>query len=1594
MDKNTADISERPKSVFSQCSMRRPTIVGPGMAGRPATLMDAPSIAHGQVLKVIVNRDDKGYGMKVSGDKPVYVQSVKEGGAAEKAGLHADDKIIQVNGHDVMESTHTEVVALIRSSNQVVLTVQQKPRAMGSPSLHIRALPMPSSTRITGPKPADNEKLRQFQKERVQTFRLMLEEEQRYVDSLRSELARCPGDEKKLAELTNAERRVTTLQDQLQAIITGQNEPALNHTHHRTKSSPDPISIASPGDSSRRLVASESLNDLSLSTEGWDLIATPPGTPPPPYPSPLAHKRHASSNRNSANTEDGDSICEVGVMESPEVSPLRGGGSASVLATSSPIVAASTNTTQQPIISMEDDEISDQEVMEDHGPFKSLSRLWEHTPHLAVFMNYVLSNSDPSSLLFYLLTDLYKEGNAKDMRKWAYEIHSSFLVPGAPLRLSNVDENIAREIDEVLLKEWDKEEILRKIFWKARNRAKEELNEQLADFQQKRTAGLGTIFGPPDAKLDEISHDKAKEMKLYESLLLNKLDPFLEELEKETADQRKCITAAALATVITKVFGVRGTHTTHTALDRCPTFISKDKSFRTKLIGKYSRKLNVSGHHYVAQHYFTVLSCNNCHQIIYGIGPQGYQCSVCLINLHRQCVKQYDDSCPGPINKKDRGIGKFMERIRPESKDSRRKPSAYFISMEREKRLTEEKDNVPDPEQYPCDRQPGQPVSRSSSDKRPDAVTEEVSRAPDGHDADTDADVSHDNVHNVQRAKSSQPAINRSESYKEQSQKRRQNRERRKISDPNLSKSNDVDSDHQELSYHSGSSSNSSLSSSRSSDSPQSLDPATHHHHPHGTTSTTTATTTTNWDSDVDIEPDPPDWQSSVSEEILSRLHPEEKKRQEIINELFHTERSHVRNLKVLETVFYRPLLHSKCLPKDQIDLLFSNLEDMLEIHGVFNAAMKVRRKEEAVIGDIGELLLHMFDGPAGEDFQQAAAKFCARQQLALESLKERRRKDQRLNGFLTDCESDKLCKRLQLKDIIPTGMQRLVKYPLLFESLAKCTERVLDSTMTESLPLSSPSSTPSVPQVGPTHTELARLKRAVERSKEILNFVNQAVKEADDNARLHDMQKRLDKSGFERVDHPIAVEFRNVDLTKHKLIHEGPLQWRLNKQMKLSVHVVLLEEVILLLQKQDEKYILKFYSSVGLIHSPIVKVSTVLVRHNATEKESLYLVNTSQNGAQIYDLCAQSPLECKQWFKHISDAAEAYKSREGKSRRSEVSTPEPEGVETSTSDLTTNGDGDKTDLMSGGDNASAGDTQSNADTDSNAPSGESSQRNSSVIEDEAEKRLSQAEPENAASGTDGNGAVGNSKREAQMRLATEDQPLIQPSEVTVNVLPVHTAQPVITPIEQVRRKDEAIRQALAEKEALVAEILHVPPEDYHTIVDMAGDISGDKEPTELVLAAINKANQLWSMVSDSLNVSDADTVLATSSHTPSCTSSPPKNHLGVLPSIPTHSVQHIASALNTHLTELLKVVKEREDEKERMRRELQKLREQLHVMHDAQVKSSGSLCSDAACTDTEIFHSAGDLANIEVYNRVMDYIFIHIYVLYCLIYFTGRSVG
>ena len=48
---------------------------------------------------------------------------------------------------------------------------------------------------------------------------------------------------------------------------------------------------------------------------------------------------------------------------------------------------------------------------------------------------------------FYLISETYKMGLVKEMQRWAYEISSSFLVPGAPLPVPGIEQAIVHEID-------------------------------------------------------------------------------------------------------------------------------------------------------------------------------------------------------------------------------------------------------------------------------------------------------------------------------------------------------------------------------------------------------------------------------------------------------------------------------------------------------------------------------------------------------------------------------------------------------------------------------------------------------------------------------------------------------------------------------------------------------------------------------------------------------------------------------------------------------------------------------------------------------------------------------------------------------------------------------------------------------------------------------------------------------------------------------------------------------------------------------------------------------------------------------------------
>ena len=67
-----------------------------------------------------------------------------------------------------------------------------------------------------------------------------------------------------------------------------------------------------------------------------------------------------------------------------------------------------------------------------------------------------------------------------------------------------------------------------------------------------------------------------------------------------------------------------------------------------------------------------------------------------------------------------------------------------------------------------------------------------------------------------------------------------------------------------------------------------------------------------------------------------------------------------MRNLKVLDRLFCRPLVQTAHMSKELIDRLFPNLDEVLTVHTKYNQKMKERIKLGFPIGNVGDILSEM----------------------------------------------------------------------------------------------------------------------------------------------------------------------------------------------------------------------------------------------------------------------------------------------------------------------------------------------------------------------------------------------------------------------------------------------------------------------------------------------------------------------------------------------------------------------------------------------------------------------------------------------------------
>ncbi|XP_076438420.1 rho guanine nucleotide exchange factor 11-like isoform X2 [Babylonia areolata] len=1417
---------------------------------------DGPAPLSGLVQRcVIIQRDERGYGLTVSGDNPVYVASVKPEGAAAKAGVQKSDRIVKVNGTLVTNKNHTDVVRLIKSGAYVALTLMGKPNSATSPGgSQPPSSPSPTgdasnapgnrNSRITAPQPVAPDKDRELLLQKVHMTQAMYEQAKEDFQKLQRQYVKAPS-EKLHTQLLEKERMLKTLENQLRQL-TGSDEPSTPGASQGSQRFSDIDTISNTD--------SASLNSWATSLPVSDLgsMSDSPHTSPSISPTPVHPDNSRTDDSNSLSSRT-DSAIEDCIPIQPEQ-----------------------------IITIDDEDVnSDDDQAVDTGPFSDVRLLERKPAHMAVFLHYLISNNDPSPFFFYIVTDAFKQtpGSTKDLRKWGYEIFSTFLASSGPLRVA-VSESLVTQVADILaagVARTDNDSILRSMFDGIRAALTSELSEQLADFRSKRDLGLGNIFGVHELKENM---DKNSELKMIDKYLTPHLSRCTRQEDSGgSVSDRDLAMGWALATFFRQV-GVSKTQSSSGALlERMQSFIMKDKR-GFKIPGSRSAKAKaVKGHQFNLQHFYVPTLCAKCEGLIWGVGYQGFLCQSCDMGVHKQCVEDVGETCSG--KKRGKRASAFIPVLSASRKTSNPNPQAgersYSVSEALSQALTGESKSPP----FTITEAPGgagltQPL-RKDDDADFGFALNLIAGLPTEHSVKSIVNRYQELAYPTgpgpgegdaptSQSRKASVDLSRSESLKGKGDKTERPARRAK---------SDVDRDDmfRALNQQSGSSSASSLSN-RSAESPTASSESVN--------DVLSSSRQAQDDSDLEVEDLPP-LKQVLGEDVLKKLKPKEKKRQEVINELFHTERAHLRNLKVLDLLFYQPMKSEVSgVMADLARALFPNMDEVIRLHASMNKAMKDRRSQNPVVGDVGDILLERFDGVAGDEFKKACAEYCRNQSFALEALKKHRRKDQRLSQFLAETETVKLCRKLELKDHVPCQMQRLTKYPLLIENLLRHCQN--------------------------NSQEYKDLEKALERSKHILAYVNTAVRECENFHKLKEMQKKLDKRAIDASADPSLYEIKKLDLTQHKLVYDGPLVWRLRSHRQIDLQVVLLDDILVLLQRADDKLVLKCQSTnlqaIGndykYTHSPVLKLQNLLARNVATDKKAFFVINTSDTGPQIYELVAQTQDARKTWCKLINEKAEEHKKSLVNAKKSPIkkSTPSPERE----------------------------------------------------IEPPEPPREPSPPPPPAPDPEDTTDGV---------FPKTDYQPeLIQPDQVDVSTPVTVEPLPVLSPRERLRRTDMKIAQALEEKEQIIAEMLHMSITDYRHLAQhprgsrLCEAVAGDEQ--NLVVSCLQNNNHLLQLIAHRAQGVPSDPQLPgldPTSGSGSGSQVPPSSVASesgpsqlvkqqellakgaAVGAVPMDQLRGMANEMNTMLSNLLSVMGTKGEERKSLRSELKAAQDHLEML-------------------------------------------------------------
>ncbi|KJE92083.1 hypothetical protein CAOG_03110 [Capsaspora owczarzaki ATCC 30864] len=216
--------------------------------------------------------------------------------------------------------------------------------------------------------------------------------------------------------------------------------------------------------------------------------------------------------------------------------------------------------------------------------------------------------------------------------------------------------------------------------------------------------------------------------------------------------------------------------------------------------------------------------------------------------------------------------------------------------------------------------------------------------------------------------------------------------------------------------------------------------------------------------------------------DIRNALSKRECNRQEAIFECLTSERGYARDLHVILDQFLKPLRDSDVVNKTDLNILFSNIEQLLPLAEELASCLDERRKQSVVVDHVGDVYLLM------ADFFRMYTLYCGNFEHALVHI-DKLRKNKKASALLDKLERSPECRMLNLNSFLIKPVQRICKYPLLIKAIIKHTEE--------------------------NHKDFQFLTQALNKLETIVTIVNEGNKAAERTNRMIEIQGKLKNDDF-----------------------------------------------------------------------------------------------------------------------------------------------------------------------------------------------------------------------------------------------------------------------------------------------------------------------------------------------------------------------------------------------------------------------------------------------------------------------------------------------